>query len=96
MVSGDSGVKGLEGDVTHACSPRADCLRGFFNKLWVKGWRASKRPGPWGPMWPFTRLTSGAGVRSVPPRRGHEFRTITGTGKQQFGSGHGKGGKGQD
>lgn len=45
MMSGDSGVKGLECKVTHAYSPGPDCPRGYFNKLWVKGWRAPKRPG---------------------------------------------------
>lgn len=46
MMPGDSGVKGLEDEVTRACSLRPDCLREYFNMLWVQRWRASKRPGP--------------------------------------------------
>jgi hypothetical protein len=59
-MSGDSGVKGLEGEVTPASSAGADCLRGTSVSCGSKGVGAPLRD--LGPVWLPTRLTSGAGV----------------------------------
>lgn len=51
-------VKGLEDEVTHACSPGPDPLRGISNC----GSRVGEPLRDLGLVWLSTRLTSGAGV----------------------------------